>query len=168
LTRQHQQNSATSKSQCYVHNLKETEVNKGSSQTSRHNLGICSKDNQSLKPPQVSATRLDEQEKESTRNTNVENENISCNSQKKDDVNIGTKNDKLNANNPSIDKKDSKNLSVCGKKGSVFALLDEYFCSANQKSIESYVRVWMAEIILGLAHLHSNGIICRLVCPITI
>lgn len=56
-----------------------------------------------------------------------------------------------------------ENISGSARKTSTFALLDEYFSSPSQKSIESCVRTWMAEIILALAHLHSNGIICRLV-----
>lgn len=34
-------------------------------------------------------------------------------------------------------------------------------------SLESCVRVWMAEIVLAVAHLHKYGVICRLVCMIT-
>lgn len=56
-----------------------------------------------------------------------------------------------------------ENSSSSAKKPSTLAFLDEFFSSPSPKSIESYLRIWMAEIVLALAHLHSHGIICRLV-----
>lgn len=89
------------KSQSYVHNLKETELNK-------------------------------------TRSCNV-----------------------MNKHNPQP-RHENRTNDVNREKSSVFASLD----GANKEnsfSLESCVRVWMAEIVVAVAHLHKHGIICRLV-----
>ena len=72
------------------------------------------------------------------------------------------------------DKLETFSLSTCHQgdngdsvknvnKGAIFAPLDEYFNLPSRGLTESNLRVWMAEIVLAVAHLHSNDIICRLV-----
>ncbi|XP_031562784.1 ribosomal protein S6 kinase delta-1-like [Actinia tenebrosa] len=149
--RQQQRSSVTSKRQCYLHNLRDTKVNKGI-------INPCHSSNYARDNQKANIILVgSKQEKEGSNGTayaDTERSTIRC--QKKEDLKMWQESDSF-----SLDKKYGENISGSCKKPSTFALLDEYFSSPSQKSIESYVRVWMAEIILALAHLHSNGIICR-------
>ena len=46
-------------------------------------------------------------------------------------------------------------------KSSLFVKLDEYFSSAAQCVPDEHIRVWVAELVLAVAYLHTSGIICR-------